>query len=490
MHDLYERLRRAGTALATVRDEKGRLGWSLFQNPFRILTARAVGEVEPVFRELEAALRNGAFAAGFVAYEAAPAFDPELKTFPPDGFPLIRFALYREKPRRVRIPDDDGAPPRLSLEPEIEKRIYCERFADVKRNIEAGEIYQANLTFRCKGAAPQDPERLFLNLLARHPVPCAAFLHFEDMRILSLSPELFLESDGRRIVSRPMKGTAKRRPLLREDRAAARRLARDPKNRAENLMITDMVRNDLSKICPPGGVATKQLFHVETYRTVHQMVSEVRGGLRPGVGLFDVFRATFPPASITGAPKIRATQILFDDESSPRRVYTGAIGCFLPGGRGGNRRRRRNRPRLDRGIRMAGSASEIAMDDVRTGSVPTRGNDSLDARRRIRGPRGASAKNEGKPAPLRPPLPHDGTRVRTGANAACAFLRPRLQRTGSLRQNSAGSARKGGDSNGGAAREMGGKVLEDSDFQGSHRFRERACSSQDRSARLFRRTPE
>jgi len=325
--ELIARLREDGTVLASLPGS----GWGLFCAPAELVIARSVSEVEPAFRALEEWTGRGGYAAGFVSYEAAAAFDPCMETHPNEGFPLLAFAFYERPPDRIEFPDCGGSAFVSALQPEWREAEYRERIAAVRAELFAGNIYQANLTFRCRAPLAVEPEALFLSLLSHHPVPFAAWVNLAGVKLLSLSPELFLESDGTRIASSPMKGTAPRRPVAAEDRAAAVALARDSKNRAENLMIVDMVRNDLGRVCRPGSVTVDPLFHVDTYATVHQMISTVHGELLPGTGLFDLFRAAFPPASITGAPKVRAVSVIKANEKSPRNIYTGTIGCFFPG---------------------------------------------------------------------------------------------------------------------------------------------------------------
>ena len=322
-----------GTALVTLPGQEG-AAFALFRNPETVLTARSPEEVKPVFAALEAYLGRGYCGVGFVAYEAAPAFDPAMRVAADGKSPLVCWACYREAPAPVSLPYRNDYRFGDSIRPELEEMEYTARCNEVLDHIAAGNLYQANLTFRVRTRPEPQPERLFLNLVTRHPVPYAAFLNLDEGRkILSFSPELFLETvDGIRLSSGPMKGTAGRGLWTEADREAAERLARDPKNRAENLMIVDMVRNDLGRIARCGSVTVDPLFRVDTYRTVHQMVSAVHGMLPERLPLFDIFQAAFPPASITGAPKIAAMKILAAAEKSPRRVYTGAIGCILPDG--------------------------------------------------------------------------------------------------------------------------------------------------------------
>ncbi len=326
------RIAEPGSVLVSLPGDGAIRKFGLFQAPDAILTAYTADAVEPVFTALEEWLAHGGHAAGFVAYEAAPAFDPAMRVAGSDDFPLVCFGCFRNPPVAVSLPhvNDYGLPE--DFIPELDSDQYAAQYAEVLEEIIAGSIYQANLTFRCRTGPELCPERLFLNLWTRQPVPCAAYLNLlPDSKILSLSPELYLESsDGRQIVSAPMKGTAPRAPSAALDRATARGLAGDPKNMAENLMIADMVRNDLGRIALPGSVAVDALFRVETYRTVHQMSSVIRGKLPEALPLFELFRATFPPASITGAPKIAAMAVLAALERTPRRIYTGAIGCVFP----------------------------------------------------------------------------------------------------------------------------------------------------------------
>ncbi len=325
-------MNRPGTVLTTLpgESEPGRFG--LFRDPETVLTARTPDEVKRVFAEAEEELGRGRYLAGFVAYEAAPAFDTACPARPGSDFPLAAFGVYGKAPERITLPRRSDAALDAPLLPELDRSEYGRQFAALREHLVAGDIYQANLTFRVRAETVADWPRLFLNLITRHPAPFAAYLFLlPEFRVLSCSPELFLEScDGREIHSSPMKGTAKRAPLPEADRLAAAALAADPKNLAENLMITDMVRNDLGRICRPGSIRVEPLFRVDTYPTLHQMISTVHGELDGNKALFELFAATFPPASITGAPKIRAMELIAATESSPRELYTGAIGCVLP----------------------------------------------------------------------------------------------------------------------------------------------------------------
>jgi len=230
----------------------------------------------------------------------------------------------------------DRAPePEIVAEFALTETEYARRIAAIHEWIRAGDVYQLNFTAPMRFEVPGSAAALYSRLRARQPVDFGAFLHWQpNCRILSFSPELFfrIDDDGatRRIVTRPMKGTAPRGRTTREDREIAKWLHNDAKNRSENVMIVDLVRNDLGRVAQTGSVRVEELFSVERYPTLWQMTSTVSAELRPGVGFHDIFRALFPCGSITGAPKVRAMQLIAELEDSPRGVYTGAIGFFSP----------------------------------------------------------------------------------------------------------------------------------------------------------------
>lgn len=324
-------LRQPGSIVCRLPGSGEAPRFGLFRDPDKILRTAAVGAVAPLFAELEAWLAGGGYAAGYVGYEAGRAFEPLLEQFAPGDDPAAAFGLYRHPPLPIEPPAAEHAGFIAGFTPELTEAEYVSCVERIRAAIRAGELYQANFTFRAFAEKTTDPEALFLQLLARHPAPYAAFVRFDETPVLSLSPELFFETDAAgRIFGSPMKGTARRQPEAEADRAAAEHLRRDPKNRAENLMIVDMVRNDFGRVCRPDSITVDPLFRVDTYRTVHQMISTVHGRLRPDWTFFELFGATFPPASITGAPKISAVAHIHATEKSPRRLYTGCIGCLFP----------------------------------------------------------------------------------------------------------------------------------------------------------------
>ncbi len=295
------------------------------------MRADSVTEVPEALARLEGARARGKWLAGFFAYELGYALEPRLAPLmppplPPSVSPLLLFGVYGGPSADAPRPGGRAyaGPPR----PEWDERAYGERFRAVKQAIAAGDIYQANLSFRARFPFLGDPLFLYESLRASARAPHCAFLDDGSTQILSLSPELFFEIADGAIRARPMKGTA---PRIGGDDAAERaRLAASAKDRAENLMIVDLIRNDLGRIAETGSVAVERLFEVETYPSLHTMVSTVGAKLRPEADISAIVKALFPCGSVTGAPKIRAMEILRDLESSPRGAYCGAIGFFAP----------------------------------------------------------------------------------------------------------------------------------------------------------------
>jgi para-aminobenzoate synthetase/4-amino-4-deoxychorismate lyase len=324
----------------------------LFLDPLRVLEVFLPTEIPSLFAEIENALAHGHFVAGYFAYEGGTAFEPTAAQIPlPKGEALAWFAFY---PRCFLFDHRSGEfvggdPPGLSRAakpcdiPDIGPAVfplteiqYAQRIANIHQSIRNGDVYQLNFTLPLGFQGTGSTARLYSRLSARQPVDYSAFLHTRPGRqILSFSPELFFRVEGlsgelRRITTRPMKGTAARGRTTSEDRAQALWLQNDSKNRAENLMIVDLIRSDLGRISTYGTVRVDDLFVAERYPTLWQMTSTVCGVLRPEVNFHQVFRALFPCGSITGAPKVRAMQLIAELEAAPRGVYTGAIGFFSP----------------------------------------------------------------------------------------------------------------------------------------------------------------
>lgn len=305
-------------------------GWFYYKNPRRILQTDRLDQVMPLLWELESLVEgNGWHAAGFLSYQAAPAFDPALSVRPDEGgFPLLWFGLY-PPPQPVELPaPPPTAPPQIRWRSSIPRKAYNAGIARIKQHISDGETYQVNYTMRLRAKFPHDAWDFFLNL-AQTQNAHAAYLDIGRFVICSASPELFFSLDGQTITARPMKGTVKRGRTNAEDAAQAAWLAADPKNRAENVMIVDMIRNDLGRIAETGSVHVPALFSAERYPTLWQMTSTVRARTRAPI--HEILRALFPCASITGAPKVRTMGIIRALESTPRRIYTGGIGFIAPG---------------------------------------------------------------------------------------------------------------------------------------------------------------
>lgn len=304
-----------------------------FAEPRRMLHAERLGDVEAVLRAAQAHADAGAWVVGLVCYEAAPAFDPALRVREGGTLPLACFGVFDAPLARADQPvaaDASAAAP--AMRPEIERRHYESEVEAIRQGIARGEFYQVNHTLRAHAGFDGDARAWFQRLRLAQPDGYCAYLDLGRHRIASVSPELFFRREGGRITTRPMKGTRPRGRHPAEDAALERELRESPKDRAENLMIVDLLRNDLSRLARPHGVRVERRFAVERHPTVWQMTSTVVADLRAGVGLYEVFRALFPCGSVTGAPKVRAMQRIAAGELSARDAYCGAIGMLRPGG--------------------------------------------------------------------------------------------------------------------------------------------------------------
>ncbi|WP_281967568.1 aminodeoxychorismate synthase component I [Roseovarius nanhaiticus] len=310
-------------------------GPALFAAPRAMITARLPAEVPGALAALDRARQDGAWLAGYASYELGYALEERLAPLMPAErrLPLLSFGVYDAPAPAPDLPEGEAT---LSdLTPAWDAARYAEAFCRVHAYIGAGDFYQANLTFPLSATATGVPGALYAALSAVQPVRYGALVLQEDgPAILSRSPELFFRTDAEgRIETRPMKGTQPRSPDAAEDARRRIFLSADDKNRAENLMIVDLLRNDLSRVCAPGSVTVPELFTVESYSTVHQMTSLIAGQMMAGTGLGDILAALFPCGSITGAPKLRAMQVLADLEETPREIYCGTIGWAAPDGR-------------------------------------------------------------------------------------------------------------------------------------------------------------
>ncbi len=320
--------------------------WLYFSNPHKVLQADSIPDVRETLQDVENLVNaNGWYAAGFVSYEAAPAFDSALRVLDSDGFPLIWFGLYAE-PQVLQtseiLKDLRGLPP-YNWQPSVERESYNTAIEKIKDAIARGQTYQVNYTMRLgtdfetggkadietdnRMRADEGAWQLFLHL-AKSQNKYAAYINTGSHIICSASPELFFKLDGDRIFSNPMKGTVKRGRTTQEDKTQAEWLHHSIKNRAENVMIVDMVRNDLGRIVRVGSVHVPELFKVEKYSTLFQMTSTVQA--KTDASLTEIFSALFPCASITGAPKVSTMKIISELETTPRKIYTGSIGYIFP----------------------------------------------------------------------------------------------------------------------------------------------------------------
>ena len=302
-------------------------GWIEFCNPLQMLVAKDLDDVVNVLEKVDAESRKGRYCIGFVSYEAAPAFDKHLVCQPPGSIPLTAFGVF-EASQRISLPSQ--SPVGLELEPELNINQFDSAISRIKQYLVDGDTYQVNFTHRLKGSPPADIRSLFARLVRTQPTPYAALMEFPDFSICSISPELFFEKTGQRIRTEPMKGTRPRGLTELEDRNYEEELRCSEKDRAENLMIVDMIRNDLARLAKLGTVCVDDLFVIKKLPTVWQQVSNISA--LTDVGLVDVFRALFPCASVTGAPRHRTMEIIAELEGSPRGVYTGALGLVMPGG--------------------------------------------------------------------------------------------------------------------------------------------------------------
>ena len=309
----------------------------LFEQPSAIIAPDDASGFEAAFAEIQAAHEAGKWLAGYFSYEAGYLLEPKLKPLLPGGrrLPLFSLGVFDQPSERAlpafRNPATNG--PIFDSRATWSFADYEPRFARLHRHLREGDCYQGNLTFPIEARWTGEPLAAFDALIARQPVKYGALVALGEATVLSRSPELFFEIDAAGIIeTRPMKGTMPRGATKEEDERLKRFLRQDEKNRAENRMIVDLLRNDISLITEVGTLEVPELFHVETYPTLHTMVSTVRARLLPGLSIRDVFAALFPCGSITGAPKIRAMEILRALEDSPRGAYCGAIGWIAPGG--------------------------------------------------------------------------------------------------------------------------------------------------------------
>jgi para-aminobenzoate synthetase/4-amino-4-deoxychorismate lyase len=302
-----------------------------FGAPVEVVEARSLAEVRLALDRVAAACLDGRYAVGFVSYEAAPAFDPAMSVRGGSGVPLVWFGLH-DAPLPPGAAREPAAYACSAWEAGTDEARYAASVTAVRDAIARGDTYQVNHTMRLRARFDGDPLGAWADLRRAQRDGWFAYVDTGTHAVASVSPELFFTWDGHQVVTRPMKGTRARSRDGAMDAARAADLRVSAKDRAENLMIVDLLRNDLGRVCVPGSVCVPSLIDVEAYPTVWQMTSTVTGESRPGLALGDLFAGLFPCGSITGAPKIRTMELITELEDRPRGVYCGAVGVVFPGG--------------------------------------------------------------------------------------------------------------------------------------------------------------
>lgn len=301
-----------------------------FGVPRQTLVALNLAQVRPLLVAVDALSKQGYWCVGYVAYEAGAAFDPAFDVHEAKG-PLVWFGVHDAPLAWPETDSQDEA--HVQWQEGLNRPAFDHGMRAIHHAIAAGELYQLNYTAQMRGQLHQGtPIELFMALRRAQPGAYAAFIDTGEAQVLSVSPELFFDWDGERILTRPMKGTAPRGATPERDAALAAKLQASPKERAENVMIVDLIRNDLSRVAQPFSVRVPHLFQLQALPSVWQMTSDVEALTRPGTTLADVFAALFPCGSITGAPKVSAMQMIRRIEPGPRGVYCGAVGVVRPGG--------------------------------------------------------------------------------------------------------------------------------------------------------------
>ncbi len=310
----------------------------LYNNLTEVIRADTPDQVPAALEALTSARERGLHSAGFLAYELGYLLEPTLADLwpGPGSTPLIWFGLFKRKQsfpardfaKRFGIDESVESYAVNNIEASVTRERYLEDVTRVKDYISAGDVYQVNYTFNLDFEFSGDPLALYGDLRRKQHAAYGAVVWTPEFRVLSASPEMFLHIDGSTVRTRPMKGTAPRGASIEDDEQTRDALRADPKSQAENLMIVDLLRNDIGRIAEIGSVSVSDLFQVEPYPTVHQMTSTIDAQLRPGTSIADIILQTFPCGSVTGAPKIRAMEIINELEAAPRGIYTGAVGAF------------------------------------------------------------------------------------------------------------------------------------------------------------------
>lgn len=300
-----------------------------FHDQKDIISCNKLDDIPRCFEKMENALSKGYYLAGFLSYEAGYGFEEKLKTGKTFDFPLVHMGVYAEPSRSSPVASKtDTSDKSLATSPNISKQKYFKNIEIIREYIAAGDVYQITYCVKFNFDFDGDPFNLYKKLKKEQPVPYTAYIKDKDFSILSLSPEMFIKKNNTHVKTKPMKGTWPRGNNYWQDILAGRALHKDPKNRAENIMICDLLRNDLGRI--GSVVRAPKLFEVAKYLTLCQMTSTVTAKVDRDIPLYKLFSSLHPSGSVTGAPKIRAMEIIREIEPQERRIYTGAIGYITP----------------------------------------------------------------------------------------------------------------------------------------------------------------
>jgi para-aminobenzoate synthetase/4-amino-4-deoxychorismate lyase len=305
-----------------------------FSDPIKIIQAHHPEDLESAFESIELAQKSGHYLAGFLSYELGYLLEPSLRDLWQEcEAPLLKLGVFETAPERA--PGDclyTAETPNIALTPSWSLEDYKARFRKIQDYLQAGDVYQINLTFPMTSKSDAKAHQLYAAFRRTQPGRYGGIVNLDETEIVSFSPELFFEKTDRMMRMRPMKGTRPRLADAISDQALLEQMRGEPKSQAENLMIVDLLRNDLSRLCEAGSVTVPELFALETYPTLHQMTSQVEGRLQKNENWQEIFTGLFPCGSVTGAPKIRAMEIIKDLEDRPRGAYCGSIGYIMPSG--------------------------------------------------------------------------------------------------------------------------------------------------------------
>lgn len=328
--------------LENNRDGGNRQAAFRYQNPIEMITAISADELIIAIKRIEECLGDGYHVAGWMSYEAGLCLEDKLMPLLPEVLesPLLTMGVFKSREimdfqdaqHYWKTRGDLSGFELKNLHLSEDRADYAEKFEKIQNYLTAGDIYQVNYTLKAKFDFEGSREAFYASLRKAQQVEYAAYIESDEYTILSLSPELFVRKDGNKLKAKPMKGTGKRGRSAQEDQDLCQELYNSVKDRAENLMIVDLLRNDLSKFAKAGSVNVPKIFEVEKYKTLFTMTSTVRAEIKDGISACDVMTSIYPCGSVIGAPKIRAQEIIAELESHQRGVYTGAIGYFTPEG--------------------------------------------------------------------------------------------------------------------------------------------------------------